>query len=102
MPYQKLHESADLAKTMRDSPVLLYFTASRCGPCQELKPTLTEIGRKDVATVVEIDVDEHGDLAEEYGVRGIPLLRFVTEGGTRVTWESTGVVSKDVIVRHVA
>lgn len=102
MPYQKLGETVDLANTMRDSPVLLYFTASWCGPCQELKPILQEIGRDDVATVVEIDMDDHGYLAEKYNVSSIPSLKFMTEGGTRVAWESIGVVPRDVIVRHVA
>ena len=101
MPYHKLRDSAELANTMRESSVLLYFTASWCGPCQELKPILENIA-EGVATIVEIDVDDHGDLAEEHNVSGIPLLKLMAEGGTREKWKSVGVVSKDTILHHIA
>ncbi len=63
-------------------PVLVDFTAEWCGPCRALHPTLEKLatdyaGR---AKVVQVNVDEAGELAMRYGVRGIPAL-FVFKGG---------------------
>ncbi len=63
-------------------PVLVDFTADWCGPCRALHPTLEKLaadyaGR---AKVVQVNVDEAGELAMRYGVRGIPAL-FVFKGG---------------------
>lgn len=102
MPYLTLQNSDDLARTMRKTKTLLYFTASWCGPCQELKPILKELGGDGETTVVEIDVDKHGDLADTHNVSGIPLLKFMTEGGTRVAWQNVGVVSKESILHHIS
>jgi thioredoxin-like negative regulator of GroEL len=65
-----------------------------------LKPILRSIA--DELTVVEIDVDDHGDLADTYEVQGIPLLKYVVDGGVRVAWKSVGVVTREEILSHVA
>ena len=87
---------------MRNGNVLLYFTASWCGPCQQLKPILKSIAEEGLATVVEIDVDEHGDLADTHEVQGIPLLKYVVDSVARVAWTSVGVVTRDEILTHVS
>ena len=51
---------------------LLRFTASWCQPCKMLAKTLEGITIDYPIEV--IDIDEHQDLAIQYGVRGVPTL----------------------------
>ena len=49
------------------------FGSSWCGPCKVLDRTLTQITEVDV---IKYDVDEYEDLAEEKGIRNVPVLIF--------------------------
>uniref|UniRef100_A0A3B3RUE5 Thioredoxin 2 n=1 Tax=Paramormyrops kingsleyae TaxID=1676925 RepID=A0A3B3RUE5_9TELE len=54
-----------------DVPVLVDFHAQWCGPCKILGPRLEKAVAKQQGRVVmaKVDIDEHTDLAIEYGVR---------------------------------
>jgi thioredoxin 1 len=70
-------------------PVLLEFSADWCGPCQQVKPLVHELAAEVAgkAKVVPIDVDQQPDLAQQYGVSGIPcfvVLRNGKESGRQV------------------
>ena len=49
------------------------YGASWCGPCKSLDRTLQHI--KDV-DIIKYDVDEWEDLANEKGIRNVPVLIF--------------------------
>lgn len=70
-----------------DKPVVVDFWAEWCGPCKALAPVLeeiqTEVGTK--ANVVKVNVDESGELAQKYGIRGIPTLIFFKGGEVKST-----------------
>lgn len=100
--YTKLASNESLESKTRSGNVLLYFTASWCGPCQQLKPILKSMAQEGLVNVVEIDVDDHGDLADTHEVQGIPLLKYVVDSGARVAWTSVGVVTRDEILTHVS
>ena len=55
------------------------FYAEWCGPCRMLAPVLEELKEN----VLKINVDEHEDLAQEFGVMSIPTLVFFKDGAEK-------------------
>jgi thiol:disulfide interchange protein len=67
-------------------PVLLYFTASWCPPCQEMKERTWPDARvaealKDFVPV-KVDVDALPDVARDFGVQDIPRIQLIWPDGT--------------------
>ena len=56
---------------------VLRFTASWCGPCKSLAMNLENANLTLPIEVVDIDV--HPEIAQEYGIRGVPTLVMMNE-----------------------
>lgn len=85
VPWGKDLEQAKAAARQQNKPVFAYFTASWCGPCQRMaKTTWTSA---DVARALEgyvpvkLDIDDHGALAQQYGVNGVPTMMVLDANG---------------------
>jgi thioredoxin 1 len=63
-------------------PILYDFFATWCGPCRIQTPILEELGAKmgDAVEIKKVDVDQHMDLAERYGIRVVPTLIIEKDG----------------------
>lgn len=60
---------------------LLDFYADWCGPCQMLKPVLENFERAHPEVKIrKINIDDEEELAEKYGVSGIPCLVLIKDG----------------------
>ncbi len=84
-----------------DSPVLLDFWASWCGPCKMVSPIMDEIAEERGAKlkVGKINVDEQPELASQFSVMSIPTL-LVFDGGKLKT-SAVGAMPKSSILTLV-
>lgn len=67
----------------QNGKVLVDFYAEWCGPCKMLSPVLEKVTPDLEArgiTVMKIDVDQNGSLAQQYSVRGVPTLLLIDNG----------------------
>ncbi len=70
----------DFNELKKEGLVLVDMFATWCGPCKSLAPIIDSVAEELNLNVVKVDVDEHEDLASQYGVMSIPTLLLFKDG----------------------
>jgi thiol:disulfide interchange protein DsbD len=90
---------AEAARTHK--PVLAYFTASWCGYCRQMARTTWTDAKVEQAlhayVPVKIDVDAQRDVAQHYGISGLPSYAILDDRG-QVVRQGDGALSGEEFI----
>lgn len=73
-----------------DTPTLVDFTASWCGPCKAMSPVLDQVKNKmgQEVRIIKIDVDKNPKVADKFKIRGVPTFILFKKG--ELIWRQSG------------
>ena len=72
-----LRSGENLQDVINDELYLVDFYADWCGPCKMFATVLEKI---DFINILKINVDEHPEMAKEYGIMSIPTVCYFKKG----------------------
>ena len=84
-----------------DTPVLIDFFATWCGPCMAMAPVLDDLKAElgDDIRIIKIDVDKNIDLAAGMKVLGVPTFMLFRNG--QELWRQPGVLTKEALKKVI-
>lgn len=85
-----------------ETPVLVDFYATWCGPCKAFAPTLDQLkedeGEK--VRIIKIDVDRNAELCQKLGVKSMPTVMLFQNG--ELKWRAAGGQSLATLKQQIA
>ena len=62
---------------------VIKFTAKWCAPCKAMVPTVDKLLAEGY-DIEDKDIEQHPDLAESYGVHGVPTMILIDNDGQEI------------------
>ena len=78
----------------------LKFYATWCEPCKALSKIIEGAKDKITMPIEDIDIEQNMELAQKYGIRGVPALVIVNEDGTEIKRQS-GMLMEDKLLEFL-
>jgi thioredoxin 1 len=78
----------------------LKFYATWCEPCKALSKIIEGARDKITMPIEDIDIEQNMELAQKYGIRGVPALVIVDDEGKEVKRQS-GMVMEDKLLEFL-
>lgn len=70
----------DVIGRSSERPIVVDFWADWCGPCHQLAPVLEQAADEHEVELVKVDIDANPELAQRFGVSGIPAVKAFRNG----------------------
>jgi thioredoxin 1 len=77
--YQEYQTELRTVPALRSSDEVLFFNASWCGPCRQMKPVVANLRSKGYR-LRDVDIDKNQSLAAKYGIHAVPTFVFIHHG----------------------
>lgn len=79
-------------KYLGSKPAIVDFYADWCGPCKIASPILDEIGSEYAGKILlyKINTDQERELAQVFGITGIPAFLYIPANGKPVMMSGIG------------
>jgi len=84
-------------KYLGNKPAIIDFYADWCGPCKIASPILEEIGNEYAGKIIvyKINTDQERELAQVFGISGIPSFLYIPATGKPVMMSGIGRSKED-------
>lgn len=84
-----------------NTPTLVDFFATWCGPCRMMAPILddvkNELGEK--VRILKIDVDKNPQVADQFKIRGVPTFILFKNG--EIQWRKSGGMDRATLIQGI-
>ncbi|CAL51686.1 Thioredoxin, conserved site [Ostreococcus tauri] len=93
-------EELEIAMANRETPMVIDFYATWCGPCVLMSAELEKVQERlgDAVRCVKVDTDEETELATQLQIQGLPTLVFVSPDQSKPALRTEGMLPAETVI----